>query len=407
MLRHIHVLSLAVGLLIPVAIRADDAPFRGKTKSEWIRTLRENESSVRRQEAVAALSLMEPKDGAILDSIAEAMVADKAERVRFTALDGADAIFRGVGVKEKPARFVAAFGKCMSSDASDNVRLKAAGIAKKLQREELKQLVPVLSEMLQSDKSAPVRAAAATALGMAGDNAKTVVNIMVEGLKDKEATVRAAVLEAFGRIGDEAKGTVSRIIPLLKDQDAGVRLSAAFALGRIGPDASVAVPDLSQTLTGDSDATVRKEAARAFAFLGLDAKAGIPALAKALREDKSEEVRQQCALALGKMGGDVHSAVPAMLEAMQKDTDKTVRTFVVHSLGNTLGSNLKEHVKLLAEQLLKDTEGDVRLAIIQELASLGPDAKEALPALKRMTADVQLTVRDEAKRAVKKVSGEK
>jgi len=60
-------------------------------------------------------------------------------------------------------------------------------------------------------------------------------------------------------------------------------------------------------------------------------------------------------------------------------------------------------VKELADQLIKDPEGDVRLAIVQELGALGPAAKDALPALKRAVTDVQLSVRDAAKAAVKKV----
>ena len=133
----------------------------------------------------------------------------------------------------------------------------------------------------------------------------------------------------------------------------------------------------------------------------------IPALAKALREDKAEEVRQQAALALGKMRGDeLQPAVPAMVEAMKKDPDKGVRVFVVHSLSDSLGDGLRAYVKDLADQLIADKDGDVRLALVQALGALGPAAKDALPALNRAAADVQLNVRDEAKKAVKKVMGQ-
>ena len=148
---------------------------------------------------------------------------------------------------------------------------------------------------------------------------------------------------------------------------------------------------------------MRKESARAFTFLGLDAKSTVPALAKALREDKAEEVRQQAALALGKMRGETTGVAAAMIEAMKKDSDKTVRIFVTHALGDSLGDGLRAYVKDLAEQLVKEAEGDVRIALIQELGALGPAAKDALPALNMRVTDVQLSVRDEAKKAVKKV----
>ena len=96
-----------------------------------------------------------------------------------------------------------------------------------------------------------------------------------------------------------------------------------------------------------------------------------------------------------------------MIEAMKKDPDKSVRIFTVHALGNGLGPTLRDFVKDLAERLPKETEGEVRLAIVQELGALGPDAKEALPVLQQMVTDVQITVRDAAKQAVKKVQGQR
>ena len=44
--------------------------------------------------------------------------------------------------------------------------------------------------------------------------------------------------------------------------------------------------------------------------------------------------------------------------------------------------------------------------MVQELGGLGPAAKDALPALSRAVADVQFSVREEAKKAVKKVMGQ-
>jgi HEAT repeat protein len=105
-------------------------------------------------------------------------------------------------------------------------------------------------------------------------------------------------------------------------------------------------------------------------------------------------------------GEELQAAVPAMVEAMKKDADKGVRVFVVHSLGDGLGDGLRAYVKDMAEQLTKDPDSDVRLALVQELGALGPAAKDALPALNQAVADVQLSVRDEAKKAVKKVMGQ-
>ena len=115
------------------------------------------------------------------------------------------------------------------------------------------------------------------------------------------------------------------------------------------------------------------------------------------------DVRREAALALGKMPGQIRGAAPAMIEAMKNDKDKTVRIFVVHALGDGLGDGLRAYVKDLASQLMKEPESEVRVALVQELGILGPGAKEALPALNQAANDVQRSVRDEAKRALKKV----
>lgn len=387
---------------------ADESTVGGKTKAEWLKVLKEDKDAPKRSEAVAALSVFPGKqrDRAMTDAVAEALLTDKSVRVRLRAVDGCAAI---LATSEREERTVAeALGKAMASDMSESVRLAAGGHIKELKTSYIRTLSPVLAEILRGDKSPAVRVAAAVALSKATESAGTVLKAMTEALKDPEPTVRSAVAESLGRLGDEAKGAVPAIKPLLKDTDAGVRLSAAFALGRIGPEGATAVPELSVTLASDSEAGVRKEAARAFALLGLEAKAAVPALAKALREDKSEEVRQQAALALGKMIGETRDIAPVMVEAMKKDPDKNVRIFVVHALGDSLGDGLRAFVKDLAARLAEggEAEADVKLAIIQELGALGAGAKDALPALNRAVTDVQLSVRDAAKQAVKRIMGQ-
>jgi len=384
---------------------ADEQKVEGRTKTEWIKIYQDEKSMPRaRAGAIAALCQFEQRDGAIISTVSTALLQDKADRVRLIAVQGVIAILAKSTRDE--AALVDALGKSLSTDASEEIRRKNAELIKELKKEYLRRLAPVVADVLKSDKSPAVRAAAAVVLGRTEEHAKTVLAAMVDALKDSDPTVRAAVAESFGRIGDEAKVAVPGLKTLLKDMDASVRLAGTFALGRVGPEGASAVPELMAVLASDMDTAVRKEAARAFSLLGLDAKAGVPALAKALREDKSEEVRQQAATALGKMRGETRDAVAAMIDAMKNDKDKTVRVFVIHALGDSLGDGLRGYVKDFADQLIKDPEADVRLALVQELGQLGPAAKEALPALQRAATDVQLSVRNEAKAAVKKVMGQ-
>jgi HEAT repeat protein len=397
-------LPLILSLLIALpAVADDEEKIAGKTKAEWLKVLAEDQSARQRTAAVVALSVMRQRDRVVEDAVRGAL-NDKSDKVRLKALDGV-AVFITTDSKSQ-AGSIEALGKVLVNDPVEEVRAHAQEVARDLRADDhQRKLVSFLADALRGDKSPQLRAGAAAVIGRFGPNAKTVVNVMVESLKDTDPGVRAAAAEGLGRIGDEAKGSIPKLAALLKDPDAGVRLSAAFGLGRIGPDAASVVPELAQALESDADANVRKEAARACSLLGLDAKPAIPSLAKALKEDKSAEVRQQAALALGKMRGDeVQAAVPTMVEAMKKDADKSVRIFIVHALGNCLGDGLRAYVKDMADQLLADADGDVRLALVQELGGLGPAAKDALPALNRAVTDVQLSVRDEAKKAVKKVT---
>lgn len=396
--------ALFLSLVVATVTMAQEPSVAGRTKTEWLKLLKEAEAPRARSGALAALAIMEPKDRAIYDAIGDALLSDKVEAVRIKAAESAGVILLG---PRPDTLLLETFGKAMAKDASESVRLKTLTIAREMKKEEIGRLGERLSAVLSGDTSANVRAAAASALAKAGDRAKSALNVMIEALKDSDANVRATTADAIGRIGDEAKVAVPRLVPLLQDKDAGARAAAAFALGRIGPEAASAVPEMAKALESDTDENVRKEIARSLNILGLDAKAAVPALGKALREDKSAEVRQQSALALGKMRGDAASVATQMVQAMQLDKDKIVRVYVVHAIADALGADLKKHVKDLAKQLVEDPEGDVRLAIIQELGALGPDAAEALPALNRAVADVQLPVREEAKRAIKRVMEKK
>ncbi len=366
MTRLVHAsLSAIVLLFLAMPVSADEPTVGGKTKSEWM-VLAKDANPRKREAAVVALGILGGKDRNVQETLRELLLNDPAERVR----------------------------------------LKAVLIVQDLDKETvLRALLPTLADLLKGDKSPAVRAAAAGALGKAGENAKTVINVIIGAYKDADVSVRTAAADATGRIGFEVKAAVPDLTELLKDADTGVRLAAIFALGRIGPDGAAATTRLAELLATDKDANVRKEVARSLGLLGLDAKAAVPALAKALRSDAATEVRQQAALALGKMGMELKAVASILVDVLKTDADKSVRLLTVQALASGMGSGLKDYLKELSEQMAKDPEGEVRLAIVQEVGNLGPDAKEALPALVKATTDVQITIREAAKVAVKKVKG--
>jgi HEAT repeat protein len=342
---------------------AQQDEFGGKKKDEWIKMLQNEKNPQTRQRVVKVMMILGPTQKDIAQALA-------------------------VALREDPEAIV---------------RQEVVGVVANLKKEEMRDWVPRLADALKYDKSPAVRSGAAAVLGKLGDLAKPVLSNLAAGLKDNDAATRAACAQALGRIGEDAKESVPDLAKLLADKDLTVRLAAAFALGRVGPDGAAAVKELSATLTADTAPDVRKEAARTIGLLGPDAKPAIPALVKAVQEDKDAEIRQQAVLSLGKMGGEIRESLAPLKEALKKDKDKTVRLFIVRTLPEALGADAKELVKDFADHLNNDPDGDVRLAIVQELAAIGPDAKEAIPALREAERDIQVQVRSAATAAIRKI----
>jgi len=99
------------------------------------------------------------------------------------------------------------------------------------------------------------RAKAAEMLGLRGGIKVSDVEDAVEPLKkmlekDKDAKVRSAAARALGAIQLDAEGTVPLLIDRLKSEseEKEVRMSAVVALGQYGPDAKEALPPLRDYL---------------------------------------------------------------------------------------------------------------------------------------------------------------
>ena len=126
----------------------------------------------------------------------------------------------------------------------------------------------------------------------------------------------------------------------LEEKNECVRLSAAAALGECGPKAVAA---LTEELK-NKDPLIRYWAAKGLGKIGLEAKSAIPALTEALK-DPCESVRVSAAYTLWKLGKKT--------EAMAQ--------FVETIKGELPGA---------------------QLAVLNDLCLIGPDAKEAYPAVR-------------------------
>jgi hypothetical protein len=117
-----------------------------------------------------------------------------------------------------------------------------------------KEDVPKYMKQLTAASGAD-RAKAAEMLGKRGGINANDVDDAVEPLKtmlqkDKDAKARAAAARALGDIHPEAATTVPTLIDALKnDKDKDVKMATVVALGQFGPDAKDALPPLREYAT--------------------------------------------------------------------------------------------------------------------------------------------------------------
>ena len=132
---------------------------------------------------------------------------------------------------------------------------------------------------------------------------------------------------------------------------------------------------LTMCLTIEGGATVKKE--------------DVPKYLKMLQTSQVAKDRATAAEMLGKRGSinvnDVKDAIDPLKTTLQKDSDASVRKAAATALG-AIGTEPSETVTLLAGVVKKDKSLEVKLAAVQALATFGPDAKSALPAIRELAA---------------------
>lgn len=139
--------------------------------------------------------------------------------------------------------------------------------------------VPVQTAALADDKTAPP----------AADEA---VKKLIGDLHSDKAPVRVAAADALGAMGAKAAAALPDLVHALSDKDTWAALAASEALGTIGEPA---LPAVIQALETDSRPEIaRIRAGLALRRMGVVAKPALPALRKAL-QDKSQRLRELAA----------------------------------------------------------------------------------------------------------------
>jgi hypothetical protein len=146
---------------------------------------------------------------------------------------------------------------------------------------------------------------------------------------------------------------------------------------------------------GATDVRHRRRAAAALGRLGPAAGEAVEHLLKAL-DDPDEAVRWWATSSLGDLGPAGSSAVPALVDLLK---DETIRFAAIEALAK-LGP--REVPSLV--NALRDPNPLVRLGAVEALGQIGPDAREAYPAIHPLLNDADRRVRESASKALENIS---
>lgn len=205
------------------------------------------------------------------------------------------------------------------------------------------------------------------------------VESAVTALKTDDPNTRMKAANALGFMREDAVEAVPALIDALEDSYEPVQRNAIYALGAIG---ELAVEPLINALDAEKDAFEMEPilhicgAAHGLAAVGAPA---VSVLISAL-QDKRENVRASAAYALGEMGSVAAEAVDALIALLTEESEE-VRRHATSALGMIKVPTSKT-VPALVKVLRNPEDTDLAFFAAQALTRIGPDATEAVPALR-------------------------
>jgi HEAT repeat protein len=322
------------------------------------------------------------------------------------------------------------------ADPDDQVRLRAADALTTVEPARAGAAVSVLSELVFS-RDREVRAEALAALERLGPVARPAVPALLRRIQSGDLSTRLSAAEALKSADRTAwRSYVPVFIAALKSDTVWHRTRALNRLRDTGPDARAALPAVRPFFTAE-DPMVRVQAAEAAFLIAPESVADAVTCLIGVLNDFPVGARRNyrhwrnVIRVLEKMGPAARPAVPALVEAIRLDPEAgyapeaavlAIRLDADHAgevydlfrrelnPGNPNPDDewLDRLTKLgnLARPLLPDliaalgSKHDEQVAFaIETLAVLGPDAKDALPALRALAGG-----KKEPERAVKAIA---
>ncbi len=222
----------------------------------------------------------------------------------------------------------------------------------------------------------------------------------IAALKTGDTATRMEAANTLGFRREHAAEAVPTLVNALKDNYEPVRRNAVYALGAIGTSA---VEPLGDILDAEKEAFEMEpilhicDAAHGLAAVGASA---VPTLIAALKDER-ENVRASAAYALGEMGPVATEAVDG-LTLLLTDTSEEVRQHATSALG-MIKMPTSKTVPALVRVLENPEDTDLAFFAAQALTRIGPDATEAIPALREALMSESAYVRGFSSEALSRI----
>ncbi len=254
-------------------------------------------------------------------------------------------------------------------------------------------------EQAAGDPEAAVRAGALRTLARRTSRRLELVPLFERALGDDDGPTRNAGAYGLAQIEFQERlddATIDRLRPqlarALQDPVTEVVMYAVMALGSAGARAAPEVPAIL-ALLGDERALVRGQASTALGSIGAPA---LPLIEAALRHAEGRRV-PALLWALRRMGKPAFSA----LERALVHEDPVVRTMAAQKLWEVEHA-LEPALDVLIASLGGEDQAALRIAA-RTLARMGTEGARALPALKRLRAHEDETIRAAVEAAIERL----
>jgi HEAT repeat protein len=213
--------------------------------------------------------------------------------------------------------------------------------------------------------------------------------------RGQDSELKAKAQERLAEVGAQAITTYPILEKAMRSKDWQMRRFSLLLITRFGPPQEM-IP-LLQRATRDPEHRVRAAAMEALQPFGQES---LSAYMGILDQNSWWQLRWQAARAIGQLGAATSlRALPVMKDALEKERDMRVRIAVLEALGE-MGPNA---APLLRKTLIAEPSASLRLAAAKALHRMGAQAASAVPELTRAARDEDPIVRQAAALALAQI----